>query len=373
MKEVVEMSKLNYSFPQLLKALIDQKASDLHITCGTPPRLRISGNLLKLELPVLSSGQAQQLCYSVLTPEQKRIFETNHELDFSFNIDGLSRFRANIYLQKGNVAGAFRVIPLEIKSLESLRLPKIITTLCQMPRGLLLVTGPTGSGKSTTLAAMLNYINEHSSGHIVTIEDPIEFVHQHKNCIVNQREIGSDTLAFSTALRSALRQDPDVVMVGELRDLETVGMALTTAETGHLVLGTLHTNSALSTLTRIVDVFPPAQQSQVRTQLSFALKAVISQLLIPTVDGGRALAMEIMLPNQAIANMIREDKIHNVYSAMQSGQGISGMQTMNQALFELIRLGHVSPAVAFSKSADPDELEKMISKNNIARPGKPGR
>jgi twitching motility protein PilT len=314
------MTKLNYSFPQLLRALIDQKGSDLHITSGTPPRLRIAGSLLKLELQPLSPAQSQHLCYSVLTPDQKRIFETNHELDFSFNIEGLSRFRANIYLQKGHVAGAFRVIPLEIKSLESLRLPKIITSLCQLPRGLLLVTGPTGSGKSTTLAAMLDYINDHSSGHIVTIEDPIEFVHRHKNCIVNQREIGSDTLAFATALRSALRQDPDVVMVGELRDLETVSMALTTAETGHLVLGTLHTNSAVSTLTRIVDVFPPSQQAQVRTQLSFGLKAVISQLLVPTVDDGRALAMEIMIPNQAIANLIREDKNHNVYSCIQSGQ-----------------------------------------------------
>jgi twitching motility protein PilT len=368
------MSRLNYSFPQLLKALVDQKGSDLHITAGTPPRMRISGNLLKLELPVLSPAQSQQLCYSVLTPDQKRIFETNHELDFSFNIDGLSRFRANIYLQKGCVAGAFRVIPLEIKSLDMLKLPKIISSLCQLPRGLILVTGPTGSGKSTTLAAMLDYVNQNSSGHIVTIEDPIEFVHQHKNCIVNQREIGSDTHAFKNALRSALRQDPDVVMVGELRDLETVQMALTTAETGHLVLGTLHTNSAVATLTRVVDVFPADQQAQVRTQLSFVLKAVISQLLIPTMNEGRALAMEIMIPNTAIANLIREDKIHNVYSSMQAGQGSSGMQTMNQALFDLVRTHQIAPAMAMSKSPDGDELEKMIYKNSTARPApKPGR
>ncbi|MEZ4743068.1 MAG: type IV pilus twitching motility protein PilT [Bdellovibrionota bacterium] len=365
---------LGYSFPQLLKALIDQNGSDLHITSGSPPRLRLSGSLLKLELPPLTPSQTQTLCYSVLTEEQKRKFETDHELDFSFNITGLARFRANIYMQRGTISGAFRVIPLTIKTLKELQMAPIITDLCQLPRGLILVTGPTGSGKSTTMAAMLDYINANTTGHIVTIEDPIEFIHQHKNCIVNQREIGSDSRAFQTALRSALRQDPDVIMVGELRDLETISMALTAAETGHLVIGTLHTNSAVSTLTRIVDVFPSNQQSQIRTQLSFTLKAVLSQILVPMRQDGRAMAMEIMVLNQAIENMIREDKLHNVYSAIQTGQATTGMQTMNQSLFDLARHGKISKEIALSKSSDVDELEQMFYKNSMSQGrGKPGR
>lgn len=356
------MNAINYSLAQLLKALIDQKGSDLHIAVGSPPRLRIGGSLLRLELPPLTTAHAQQLVYSILTPEQKRVYESNHELDFSFNIDGLARFRASLYQQKGQISAAFRTIPFSIRSLDDLRMPKIIAQLCQLPRGLVLVTGPTGSGKSTTLAAMLDFINQHSSGHIVTIEDPIEYVHAHKNCIVTQREIGQDTVGFAQALRGVLRQDPDVVMVGELRDHETISMALTTAETGHLVLGTLHTNSAISTLSRIIDVFPAHQQSQVRTQLSFTLKAVLSQILLPTINNSRALAMEIMLPNSAIANMIRDDKLHGIYSSMQTGQGVSGMQTMNQALFELVVTRQITPRVALTKSPDPDELDGMLQK-----------
>ena len=354
---------LNYTLPQLLKTLMEQKGSDLHISAESAPRMRLDGHLLAVELPPLTSIDTKDLCYSVLTQEQQQKFEAEKELDFSFAIKGVSRFRGNVYLQKGNVSGVFRVIPFKVKSLTDLNLPPIIEQLCQLPRGLILVTGPTGSGKSTTLAAMVNYINENRNDHIVTMEDPIEFVHSHKNCLINQREIGTDTDSFRRALKSVLRQDPDVVLVGELRDLETISLAITTAETGHLVFGTLHTNSCVSTLSRLIDVFPPEQQLQIRSQLSGNLMACISQLLLPAVTTGRAMSMEIMIPNNAIRNLIREDKFHQIYSAMQTGQGTSGMQTMNQSLYNLIEKKQITPEVALQKSSVPEELQTMLTRS----------
>ena len=354
---------LNYTLPQLLKTLMDQKGSDLHISAESPPRMRLDGHLLAVELPPLTPVDTKDLCYSVLSEEQRQKFEAEKELDFSFAVKGVSRFRGNVFLQKGNISGVFRVIPFKVKSLKELNLPPIIEQLCQLPRGLILVTGPTGSGKSTTLAAMVNYINESRNDHIVTMEDPIEFVHSHKNCLINQREIGTDTDSFRRALKSVLRQDPDVVLVGELRDLETISLAITTAETGHLVFGTLHTNSCVSTLSRLIDVFPPEQQLQIRSQLSGNLMACISQLLIPAVPSGRAMSMEIMIPNNAIRNLIREDKFHQIYSAMQTGQGTSGMQTMNQSLLTLVEKRQITSDSALLKSSIPEELQNMFNKS----------
>ena len=353
---------MNYTLPQLLKALIDQGGSDLHIGFESPPRLRIDGHLLPLDLPALSPAESKNLCYSVLTEEQKKDFEANKELDLAFSVKNLARFRANIYYDRGSVSGAFRIIPFKIYSIDELALPPICRELCGLPRGLVLCTGPTGSGKSTTLAAMLNFINETRHDHILTIEDPIEYIHTHKNCFVNQRELGQDTNSFSRALKSALRQDPDIVLVGEMRDLETISLALTTAETGHLVFGTLHTNGCISTLTRIIDVFPPHQQLQVRTQLSLSLMAVLSQTLLPAAHGGRVMAMEVLIPNKGIRNLIREDKIHQIYSMMQTGQEASGMQTLNQALFSMVSRRFITPEQALEKSAEPEELQEMFDK-----------
>lgn len=353
---------MNYSLPQLLKAMLDQGASDLHITSDSPPRLRIDGNLLPLDIPSLSPDESRKLCLSALTDEQKRQFDVQRELDLAFSVKNLARFRANIFYEKGNVSGAFRIIPFKIYSIDELSLPSICRDLCKLPRGLVLCTGPTGSGKSTTLAAMINHINETRSDHIVTIEDPIEFVHSHKMCLVNQRELGHDTTSFSKALKSALRQDPDVVLVGEMRDFETISLALTTAETGHLVFGTLHTNGCISTLNRIIDVFPPHQQLQVRSQLSLTLMAVISQTLLPAIQGGRVLATEIMVPNKAIRNLIREDKIHQIYSMMQSGQETSGMQTMNQSLLTMVYRRFITQQQALDVSSEPEELQEMLEK-----------
>lgn len=363
---------MNYTLPQLLKALIDQRGSDLHISTDSAPRLRIDGNLLPLDLPALAPADSKSLCYSILTEEQRKEVETNKEIDLAFSVKGLARFRANIYHQKGHVGGVFRVIPFRIYSIEELNLPPVAKHLCTLPRGLVLVTGPTGSGKSTTLAAMVNHINDTRRDHILTIEDPVEFMHSHKNCMINQREVGSDTNSFSRALKSALRQDPDVVLVGELRDLETIALALTTAETGHLVFATLHTNSCVSTLTRIIDVFPPHQQLQVRTQLAMSLMGVISQMLLPAQNGGRVMSMEIMMPNKAIRNLIREDKLHQIYSIMQTGQQDSGMQTMNQSLLSMVERRLVSPELAMEKSPEPEELEELIEKKGRS-PGNPGR
>jgi len=348
---------------QLLKAMIEKGASDLHITTGTAPQLRIDGKLHPLRMPPLTPPETKQLCYSVLTDSQKHRFEETNELDLSFSVQKLSRFRGNVFLQRGNVSGVFRAIPFKIKTFEELSLPKVVGDLTQKPRGLILVTGPTGSGKTTTLATMLDRINNERNEHIVTIEDPIEYLHQHKGCIVNQREIGSDTANFKDALKYILRQDPDVVLIGEMRDLETIEAALTVAETGHLCFATLHTNSAVQTINRIVDVFPPYQQSQIRAQLSFVLEGVLCQALIPRASGnGRAMALEIMIPNPAIRNLIREDKVHQIYSAMQIGQDKFGMQTMNQSLAELHHKRMGSTEDATGRSSNPEELRELIAK-----------
>ncbi len=356
---------MEYSLPQLLKGLIDMGGSDLHISSNSPPRFRINGSLQSLDMPAMTPDITKNLIYTILTAEQKSVFEQRKEIDFAFSVRGLARFRANVYMQKGFVSGAFRVIPLIVKSLDQLGMPPILRQLCQLPRGLILVTGPTGSGKSTTLAAMINEINVQEQGHIVTIEDPIEFIHEHKNCLINQREIGPDTLSFENALRSSLRQDPDFVLVGEMRDLETIRLAITTAETGHLVFATLHTNSAVTSLNRMIDVFPADQQGQIRSQLSLNLQAVISQILLPSTQGGRVLGMEIMIPDVAIRNLMREDKLHQIYSAMQAGQASSGMQTMNQALFNLLKRRLITQDLAFSKSSNPEELAEMVEKYRV--------
>jgi twitching motility protein PilT len=351
---------------QLLKAMIEKGASDLHITTGTSPQLRIDGKLHPLRMPPLSPPETKQLCYSVLTDSQKHHFEEKNELDLSFSVQKLSRFRANVFVQRGNVAGAFRAIPYKIPTFEELGLPKIVRELSDKPRGLVLVTGPTGSGKSTTLATIIDRINQERNEHIVTIEDPIEYLHQHKGCVVNQREVGADTASFTGALRYILRQDPDVVLIGEMRDLETIEAALTVAETGHLCFATLHTNSALQTINRIVDVFPPYQQAQIRAQLSFVLEGVMCQALLPKANGpGRAMALEVMIPNSAIRNLIREDKIHQVYSAMQMGQEKFGMQTMNQSLAALYKRRVISLEVAMGRSPDNDELRTMIAEGGM--------
>jgi twitching motility protein PilT len=347
---------------QLLKAMIEKGASDLHITTGTPPQLRIDGKLHPLKMPPLSPQETKQLCYSVLTDAQKHRFEEFNELDLSFSVQKLSRFRGNVFVQRGNVAGAFRAIPFKIMTFDELNLPPIVTELAKRPRGLILVTGPTGSGKSTTLASIIDRINTERNEHIVTVEDPIEYLHPHKGCVVNQREVGADTQGFKEALKYILRQDPDVVLIGELRDLETVEAALTVAETGHLCFATLHTNSAVQTINRIVDVFPPYQQSQIRQQLSFVLEGVMSQSLMPRANGpGRILSIEVMVPNAAIRNLIREDKIHQLYSAMQVGQGKFGMQTMNQSLAELYHRRLVTMDDAVGRSSNVDELRELIA------------
>ena len=346
---------------QLLKAMIEKGASDLHITTGTPPQLRIDGKLHPLKMPPLSPQETKQLCYSVLTDAQKHRFEETNELDLSFSVQKLSRFRGNVFVQRGNVAGAFRAIPFKILSFDELNLPPVVGELARKPRGLILVTGPTGSGKSTTLASIVDRINTDRNEHIVTIEDPIEYLHPHKGCVVNQREIGADTHDFKNALKYILRQDPDVVLIGELRDLETIEAALTVAETGHLAFATLHTNSAVQTINRIVDVFPPYQQSQIRQQLSFVLEGVMCQTLLPRANGpGRVLGIECMVPNTAIRNLIREDKIHQLYSAMQVGQSKFGMQTLNQSLARLVQQRLVTMDDAMGRSPDVEELKTLI-------------
>ena len=347
---------------QLLKAMIEKGASDFHLTTGTPPQLRIDGKLHALKMPPLAPQDTKQLCYSVLTDAQKHRFEESNELDLSFSVQRLSRFRGNIFVQRGNVSGAFRAIPFKILTFEQLNLPPIVAELANRPRGLILVTGATGSGKSTTLASIINKINEERHEHIITIEDPIEYLHPHKGCIVNQREIGADTEGFKQALKYILRQDPDVVLIGELRDLETIEAALTVAETGHLCFATLHTNSAVQTINRIVDVFPPYQQSQIRQQLSFVLEGVICQTLLPRANGpGRALAIEVMVPNPAIRHLIRDDKIHQMYSAMQVGQSKYGMQTMNQSLASLVQRRLITLDTAVGRSSDEQELKQLVS------------
>ena len=355
---------------QLLKAMIEKGASDLHVTTGTPPQLRIDGRLVPLKTPPLTPVETRQLCYSVLTDAQKHKFEEDSELDLSFGVKGLSRFRANIFMQRGAVAGAFRTIPFKIMSFQELGLPPVVAELAKRPRGLVLVTGPTGSGKSTTLAAIIDKINSERHEHIITIEDPIEYLHPHKNCIINQREVGADTQSFKRALKYILRQDPDVVMVGEMRDLETIEAALVISETGHLTFATLHTNTAVQSINRILDVFPPYQQPQVRAQLSFVLQGILSQQLMPRASGpGRVLAVEVMIPNAAIRNLIREDKVHQIYSQMQVGQSKFGMQTMNQCLVSLYQRKLISLEECIGRSTDVEELRNMLATAGVVMPG----
>lgn len=350
------------SLPALLKTMVEQSASDLHITQGAPPEFRIQGKMVRVKTDSLNAQDTKDLCYSVLTDVQKADFEKHLELDFSFGIKDLARFRGNLFFQRGSVAAVFRQIPLTIPDFDKLGLPQVLKKIIRRPNGLILVTGPTGSGKSTSLAAMLDILNREEYGHLITIEDPIEFVHPHKNCIVNQREVGVDTKDFANALKRILRQDPDFILVGELRDIETIEMALTMAETGHLVFGTLHTNNAVQTINRVINVFPPHQQGQVRQLLSFTLQAVLSQQLVPkSFDPGRVAVSELLIPTMGIRNLIREEKIHQIYSAMQSGREETGMQTMNQSLHKLVQMRVLSKKDALEHSVMPEELVKMLS------------
>lgn len=353
--------QLNYSMQQLLRAMAEKDASDLHITTGSPPQMRLNGELVALPLPELSPKDSSALCFSVLSEAQRAKFEQNNEIDFSFGIRGVARFRGNVFRQRGSTAGAFRLIPTKIRSFDDLGLPQVIQQLAERPRGLVLVTGPTGSGKSTTLASIIDYINRSFHKHIITVEDPIEYVHENKSCIVNQREIGTDTESYHNAMRYILRQDPDVVLLGELRDLESIETALTLAETGHLVFSTLHTNSTVQTINRIIDVFPSHQQEQVRSQLSFVLEAVLCQQLLPRMDGrGRIMALEIMVSTTAIRNLIREEKVHQIYSQLQVGQKKSSMITLNQSLLNLYTQRIISLDDAISRCSDIPEFKSLL-------------
>jgi twitching motility protein PilT len=347
---------------QLLKVMLDKGASDLHITTGCPPQLRIDDDLVPLRTEALTPVDTKQLCYSILTDAQKLRFEEDQELDLSFGVKNLARFRANIFMQRGAVAGAFRLVPYNLIPLQDLGVPPVVMELCDRPRGLVLVCGPTGSGKSTTLASMIDRINTTHRSHIMTVEDPIEYLHPHKSCLVNQREVGADTQSFKKALKYILRQDPDIVLVGEMRDLETIEAALTIAETGHLCFATLHTNNSVQSINRVVDVFPSHQQTQVRQILSFVLEGVLCQALLPKASGsGRVLACEVLVPNPAIRNLIREDKLHQIYSQMQIGQSKYGMQTFNQSLTELFMKRQITLEEAMARSSDVDELKTLIA------------
>jgi twitching motility protein PilT len=368
------------TLPELLKKTVELQGSDLHITISTPPQVRVHGHLQRLEGADLTPSDTKALTYSVLTDSQKKRFEESLELDFSFGIKGLARFRCNMFNQRGAVAAVYRLIPEKIRSFQELGLPPVLAALSERPRGLVLVTGPTGSGKSTTLAAMIDKINQERKDHILTIEDPIEYIHPHKGCLVNQREVHSDTQSFSMALRAALREDPDVVLIGELRDLETVEAALRIAETGHLTFGTLHTNSAAQTINRIIDVFPAHQQSQIRTQLSLVLEGIVCQALLPKIGGGRVCSLEIMIPTPGIRNLIREDKVHQIYSAMQTGQEKLGMQTGNQSLASLYMKKMIAIETALGSSSNKEELQEMINRGvgvvagaGLGRVGAPAR
>ena len=351
------------SIDELLERMVDANASDLHVTTGTPPAIRVRGEMERLEgYDPLTPEETQQLLYRILSSEQQKHFELNRQLDFSYSMPGLARFRVNIYFQREAIGAAFRLIPTELKTLEELGIPDSLHVLAEKPRGLVLVTGPTGSGKSTTLAAIIDEINRNRSEHILTIEDPIEFLHRHKRCIVNQRELGPDATTFAEALRGALRQDPDVILLGEMRDLETISTALTAAETGHLVFATLHTQDAASTVDRVIDVFPAGQQGQIRTQLAGTLEGVVAQTLLPTADGqGRAAAIEVLRPDDAVRNLVRQAKIEQVYSIMQTG-GKKGMQTMEQALAELVLRGVIDEEVALGRSSRPDMLLGLLGR-----------
>lgn len=345
---------------EILKEVISREASDLHLAVGIPPVVRIDGHLQTLDYPVLSANEARELVYSILTQDQRQKLETDWEVDLSYSLYGQARFRVNAYFQRGTLGAAFRLVPVTIKTVEELGLPKVIHSFCHKPRGFVLVTGPTGSGKSTTLAAIIDEINETRRDHIVTIEDPIEFLHQHKRCVINQREVGTDTKAFPTALRSALRQDPDIILIGEMRDLETIQIALTAAETGHLVFATLHTQDCPQTVDRMIDVFPPHQQEQIRVQIAATLEGIVTQQLLPRASGqGRSAACEVLISTPAVRNLIREGKTYQLYTVMQTG-GQQGMQTMNSSLAELVRRGHITKELAIRRSSNPDDLERLL-------------
>ena len=349
----------------LLKAVLDKNATDLHISAGCAPSMRVNSEIIKVKMDALTSDEAKTLCYSILTDVQKAKFEETKELDFSFGIKGLARFRGNLFFQKGHVSAAFRRIPFHIPRLEDLGMPQVVTSLLDVTTGLILVTGPTGSGKTTTIASMIDRLNETKHGHIVTIEDPIEYVFEPKQCIVNQREVGPDTWSFRAAVKHLLRQDPDFCLIGELRDLDTIEEALRVSETGHLAFATLHTNSAIQTVSRIATVFPGEQQERIRILLSFVLQGVISQQLIPGIEGGLVCATEVLIPTPGIRNLIRENKLHQVYGAMQMGQNKSGMVTMNQSLMNLLLKRKIDMKVAFEASPDPEELDTMLKKAGI--------
>jgi twitching motility protein PilT len=355
----------SYSIDTLLEQMVAHDASDLHITVGSPPVLRLRGHLHRLDqLPRLSADDTRQLLYRILSTEQQKQLELNRQIDLSYSMPGLARFRVNIFSQRESLAGAFRLIPTELKTLEELGVPDSLYQLCNKPRGLVLVTGPTGSGKSTTLASLIDEINRNRADHIITIEDPIEFLHKHKRCIVNQRELGPDAVSFAEALRGALRQDPDVILLGEMRDLETIGTALTAAETGHLVFATLHTQDAASTVDRLIDVFPAEQQGQIRAQIAGTLQGVITQTLLPTADGqGRVPAVEVLFPDDAVRNLIRQAKIEQIYSVMQTGTG-RGMTTLEQSLADLVLRGVVDEEIALSRSSRGEQLLGLIERNS---------
>lgn len=350
------------SLREMLEEMVGMNASDLHLTVGSPPVIRVDGKLQRTKHDVLNSEQTKKLAYSMLNEKQKMKFEQNSELDFSFGIEQMSRFRCNLFMQRGNVAVVLRQIPYEILTFEQLGLPKVIAEFANLPRGLILVTGPTGSGKSTTLASIIDKINKERAVHIITVEDPIEYLHRHQKSLVNQREVYSDTNSFATALKYALREDPDVVLIGEMRDLETIEAALSISETGHLAFATLHTNSAAESINRIVDSFPTNQQEQIRVSLSFSLQAIVSQTLIPKIGGGRTVAMEIMIATPAIRALIRDDKIHQLYSMIQSGQKY-GMKTMNQSLAELYESSKIAINDAMNYSGNTQELSEMLSRH----------
>ncbi len=350
---------------ELLEILIEKNASDLHLAVGSPPQIRVDGRLLSLDMDALTPDATKKLAYSMMSEKQKQRFEENSELDMSFGIENMSRFRCNVFVQRGNVSVALRQIPYKVPSFEELGVDKAIIEMANLPRGLVLVTGPTGSGKSTTLAALIDKVNRERHSHILTVEDPIEYLHRHQNCLVNQREVGSDTKSFAIALKYALRQDPDVVLVGEMRDLETISEALNISETGHLTFATLHTNSCAETINRIVDVFPTNQQEQIRVTVSFVLQGVVSQQLVPRIGGGRVLATEVMICTPAVRALIREDKIHQIYSMIQAGQKY-GMRTMNMSLAELHLSRKITIGEAMARSSNVQELNEMLSRVQTA-------
>jgi twitching motility protein PilT len=351
---------MSFDFADVLIETMEMKASDLHLTAGSPPMVRQRGRLQPLDYPPLTPQETREVVYSILTNEQRKKLENEWQIDLAYSVPGKSRFRVNAYYQRASISAAFRIIPNEMPALDGLGVPAVLSEFTKKPRGFVLVTGPTGSGKTTTLATMVDHINRTEDVHIITIEDPIEFLHRHKSCIVNQRELGGDAQSFALALKAALRQDPDVVLVGEMRDLETIATALTAAETGHLVFATLHTQDTSQTVDRIVDVFPPSQQQQVRVQLSVSLQGIVTQQLLPTADGqGRCVATEVLVPTPAVRNLIREGKTHQIYSALQTG-GSHGMQTMDAALADLVRQGKITRELAEARSSAPDELRRLM-------------